>query len=204
MRLAVLIRPTIKHRWNVSIHGWANGLPYQIWHRDAVVAVLLHSTVICTALAAMMAPCVCPVVRDLVRDEIHGNQLRQCIPDGKWLWKIGAKFYFHFKIRMYLYRSTHEVIDVDGFMYSLGGNDGSSSLNSVEKYDPQLNKWTIVASMVTRRSSVGASVLECFNLEKGLVQTTNLWRLDTVADDATTNQTKAATNGIAEKSANNT
>lgn len=77
-------------------------------------------------------------------------------------------------VPIFVYRSTHEVIDVDGFMYALGGNDGSSSLNSVEKYDPQLNKWTIVASMGTRRSSVGASVLECFNLEKGLVQTTNL------------------------------
>lgn len=63
---------------------------------------------------------------------------------------------------------------MDGFLYALGGNDGSSSLNSVEKYDPKMNKWTIVSSMVTRRSSVGASVLECFNLERGLIQTTNL------------------------------
>lgn len=75
---------------------------------------------------------------------------------------------------MHSRRSTHEVIEVDGFLYALGGNDGSSSLNSVEKYDPEQNKWTIVSSMVTRRSSVGAAVLECFNLERGLVQTTNL------------------------------
>lgn len=63
---------------------------------------------------------------------------------------------------------------MEGLLYALGGNDGSSSLNSVEKYDPKLNKWTIVSSMVTRRSSVGASVLECFNLERGLVHSTNL------------------------------
>ncbi|XP_037049444.1 kelch-like protein 17 [Bradysia coprophila] len=75
---------------------------------------------------------------------------------------------------MHSRRSTHEVIEVDGFLYALGGNDGSSSLNSVEKYDAPQNKWTIVSSMVTRRSSVGAAVLECFNLERGLVQTTNL------------------------------
>lgn len=72
------------------------------------------------------------------------------------------------------FRSTHEVVEIDLNLYALGGNDGSSSLNSVEKYDPQLNKWTIVSSMVTRRSSIGAAVLECFNLERGLVQTTNL------------------------------
>ncbi|XP_037926856.1 kelch-like protein 17 [Hermetia illucens] len=75
---------------------------------------------------------------------------------------------------MHSRRSTHEVVEVDGCLYALGGNDGSSSLNSVERYDPKTNKWTIVNSMVTRRSSVGAAVLECFNLERGLVQTTNL------------------------------
>lgn len=53
----------------------------------------------------------------------------------------------------------------------IGGNDGSSSLNSVERYDVALNKWTIVTSMFTRRSSIGAAVLECFNLERGLLQT---------------------------------
>ncbi|XP_055312333.1 kelch-like protein 17 [Sitodiplosis mosellana] len=71
-------------------------------------------------------------------------------------------------------RSLHEVVEIDSFLYAIGGNDGSSSLNSVEKYDIQLDKWTIVNSMVTRRSSVGAAVLECFNLERGLVKTTNL------------------------------
>lgn len=57
------------------------------------------------------------------------------------------------------------------FQLPIGGNDGSSSLNSVERYDVALNKWTIVTSMFTRRSSIGAAVLECFNLERGLLQT---------------------------------
>lgn len=76
--------------------------------------------------------------------------------------------------RMFFFRSTHEVVEVDGYLFSIGGNDGSSSLNSCERYDPKSNKWTIVSSMVTRRSSVGASVLDCFNLERGIVQQTNL------------------------------
>lgn len=63
------------------------------------------------------------------------------------------------------------MVEANGFLYALGGNDGSSSLNSVERYDPKVNKWTIVTSMLTRRSSIGASVLECFNLERGLLQT---------------------------------
>lgn len=65
-------------------------------------------------------------------------------------------------------RSTHEVVSCEGTLLALGGNDGSSSLNSVERYDPRLNKWTIVTSMLTRRSSVGAAMLECFNIERGL------------------------------------
>ncbi|XP_023161734.2 kelch-like protein 17 [Drosophila hydei] len=75
---------------------------------------------------------------------------------------------------MHSRRSTHEVVEVEGVLFALGGNDGSSSLNSVERYDPRLNKWSVVNAMVARRSSVGAAVLECFHLERGLVQTTNL------------------------------
>lgn len=45
---------------------------------------------------------------------------------------------------------------------------------TVEKYDPQADEWSTVSSMFLRRTSVGAAVLECFNLERGLVQTTNL------------------------------
>lgn len=72
---------------------------------------------------------------------------------------------------MHSRRSTHEVVEASGYLYALGGNDGSSSLNSVERYDPKTNKWSIVTSMLTRRSSIGASVLECFNLEKKVIQT---------------------------------
>jgi kelch-like protein 17 (actinfilin) len=72
------------------------------------------------------------------------------------------------KLNTIIFRSTHEVVEIDGYLYALGGNDGSSSLNSVERYEPRLNKWTIVTSMLTRRSSVGAGVLDCCNLEKTL------------------------------------
>jgi len=66
---------------------------------------------------------------------------------------------------MSFYRSTHEVVEAEGLLYAIGGNDGSSSLNTVENYDPLSNKWTLVTSMMLRRSSVGAAVLECPNLE---------------------------------------
>ena len=68
-------------------------------------------------------------------------------------------------------RSTHEVVEIDNFLYALGGNDGSASLNSMERYDSKLNKWIMVTSMSARRSSVGGAVLECLGLEKIISET---------------------------------
>lgn len=75
-------------------------------------------------------------------------------------------FMNNFFYSYFFFRSTHEVVEIDQMLYALGGNDGSSSLNSVEIYDAASNKWTLATSMLTRRSSVGAAVLECLNVEK--------------------------------------
>lgn len=39
----------------------------------------------------------------------------------------------------------------------MGGNDGATSLDSCERYDPHLNKWTMIASMKQRRAGAGAA-----------------------------------------------
>lgn len=54
----------------------------------------------------------------------------------------------------------------------------------VEKYDPHADEWTTVSSMFLRRTSVGAAVLECFNLERSLVQMTNLWHLTPIPENS--------------------
>jgi kelch-like protein 2/3 len=41
----------------------------------------------------------------------------------------------------------------------VGGFDGSTGLKSAEKYDPATQEWRPIASMNTRRSSVGVGVL---------------------------------------------
>lgn len=56
------------------------------------------------------------------------------------------------------------MVQVNGLLYTLGGNDGSNSLNTVECYDPLKNKWSLMKSMILRRSSVGAAVLYCSNM----------------------------------------
>lgn len=44
-------------------------------------------------------------------------------------------------------------------MYAVGGNDGSTSLDSCERYDPLTNKWAPIASMKKRRAGAGVTVL---------------------------------------------
>ena len=46
-------------------------------------------------------------------------------------------------------------------VYAIGGHDGTSYLQTVEKYDPNSNSWsTDVATTSTCRTSVGVAVLE--------------------------------------------
>ena len=56
-------------------------------------------------------------------------------------------------------RTSVGVAVLDGFLYAVGGQDGVSCLNYVEKYDPESNKWSKVANMTTRRLGVGVAVL---------------------------------------------
>lgn len=50
-------------------------------------------------------------------------------------------------------------IIVKGFIYAIGGNNGAASLESCEKYDPHLNKWTMVEPMNKRRAGAGVAEL---------------------------------------------
>lgn len=46
-------------------------------------------------------------------------------------------------------------------LYAVFGHDGSNYLNSVERYDPYVDKWfSDVASSITSRTSVGVGVMD--------------------------------------------
>ena len=64
-----------------------------------------------------------------------------------------------------IYRTTHSLLNMHHSLYAVGGNDGNSSLNSVEIYKPSENKWTPGTSMQLRRGSLGAAVVEAISLE---------------------------------------
>jgi hypothetical protein len=44
------------------------------------------------------------------------------------------------------------LTNMDGILYSVGGYDGDTILNTVERFDPRTGHWTAVSSMATRRS----------------------------------------------------
>lgn len=47
-------------------------------------------------------------------------------------------------------------------LYAVGGRDGSSSLKSVECFDPHTNKWTHCCPMAKRRGGVGVATCSGF------------------------------------------
>uniref|UniRef100_A0A4W5K402 Uncharacterized protein n=1 Tax=Hucho hucho TaxID=62062 RepID=A0A4W5K402_9TELE len=57
-----------------------------------------------------------------------------------------------------------DAVVLEGPMYAVGGHDGWSYLNTVERWDPQARQWNYVASMSTPRSTMGVTALngKCF------------------------------------------
>jgi len=51
------------------------------------------------------------------------------------------------------------VSSLEGPLYAVGGHDGWSYLNSVERWDPITRQWSFVAPMNTQRSTVGVAAL---------------------------------------------
>ncbi|XP_070624538.1 kelch-like protein 17 isoform X3 [Bos indicus] len=89
---------------------------------------------------------------------VHSLQMETCMP-----WVAMTAHHTWPLWRSMSPRSTHDLVAMDGWLYAVGGNDGSSSLNSIEKYNPRTNKWVAASCMFTRRSSVGVAVLELLN-----------------------------------------
>jgi len=60
-----------------------------------------------------------------------------------------------FKIKIILYFSALGAAALNNRLYVCGGFDGVSSLNIVECYQPDLDRWTIITPMQKHRSAGG-------------------------------------------------
>lgn len=50
------------------------------------------------------------------------------------------------------------MCELDGFMYVTGGAESWNCLNTVERYNPENNTWTLVAPMNVARRGAGVAV----------------------------------------------
>lgn len=57
-------------------------------------------------------------------------------------------------------RHQAAVCELDGFMYAIGGAESWNCLNSVERYNPDNNTWTLIAPMNVARRGAGVTVYE--------------------------------------------
>ena len=57
-------------------------------------------------------------------------------------------------------RSGVGVVGYCGYVYAIGGFDGSHRLSSAERYDPELNKWMPVSAMHSSRSNFAIEVIK--------------------------------------------
>jgi hypothetical protein len=46
---------------------------------------------------------------------------------------------------------------LNGLLYAIGGHDGQKFQNTVEVFDPRVNRWKMIASLKHRRASAGES-----------------------------------------------
>lgn len=62
---------------------------------------------------------------------------------------------------MAMCRRNAGVVAMDGLLYVVGGDDGSSNLASVEVYCPKTDTWTMLPSgMSIGRSYAGVSIID--------------------------------------------
>ena len=52
------------------------------------------------------------------------------------------------------------VAELGNSLFVIGGNDGTSFLNSCEHYDPLTNRWSYVPPMSRPRAGIGAAVVD--------------------------------------------
>lgn len=61
---------------------------------------------------------------------------------------------------MHCRRCYVSVAELNGFIYAIGGYDGHNRLNTVERYNPKTNQWTIITPMNMQRSDASACTLK--------------------------------------------
>ena len=57
------------------------------------------------------------------------------------------------------HRSSVGVGVLDGLLYAVGGYNGQTTVNTVERYNPRTEEWTMISEMTAARSMLGVASL---------------------------------------------
>ncbi len=83
---------------------------------------------------------------------------------------LNAWFTMYIVSRLCLGRHQAAVCELNGFVYVIGGAESWNCLNSVERYNPANNTWTLVAPMNVARRGAGVVCMKVRRLVfKGIV-----------------------------------
>lgn len=61
---------------------------------------------------------------------------------------------------MHCRRCYVSVAELNGLIYAIGGYDGHNRLNTVERYNPKTNQWSVITPMNMQRSDASACTLK--------------------------------------------
>jgi hypothetical protein len=82
----------------------------------------------------------------------HVNLSKKCRYGTKYLLYVGL-FFDHLILT--------GVVALGGYLYVVGGDDGTCNLSSVEVYDPKTDTWKLLSSsLVMGRSYAGVAVID--------------------------------------------
>ena len=57
------------------------------------------------------------------------------------------------------HRSSLGVSILDGFLFAVGGYNGQMTVNTVERFNPRTQEWSMMTDMTTERSMLGVASL---------------------------------------------
>lgn len=65
-------------------------------------------------------------------------------------------------------RHQSAVCELGGYLYIIGGAESWNCLNTVERYNPENNTWSLIAPMNVARRGAGVAVLDgkCWDIER--------------------------------------
>lgn len=57
------------------------------------------------------------------------------------------------------HRSSLGISILDGFLFAVGGYNGQTTVNTVERFSPRTQEWSMITDMSTERSMLGVTSL---------------------------------------------